>query len=152
MAAHVEDSDEHRDRPAAELLLEAVEVGEVEERLRHREPGAGLDLPAEPVELGLEVVRRGVDGDAEEERRRRVDALAVEVLAVVEPRDDLREADRVDLVDAARARVVTDLGRIARYREDVANALGMRAEEERLEAHDRGVPRRDVRDRLDAAG
>ena len=83
MRADHEDADEDRDRPPADELLEPVEVAKVEESLRHRELGARLDLLAKPVELGLEVVSRWIDRDAEEERRRRVDRLAVEVLAGV---------------------------------------------------------------------
>jgi hypothetical protein len=77
--------------------------------------------------------------------------LAVVVLAAVELRDDLRKADRVDLVHAARARVVADLGRVSGDGQHVAHTLGVRAERQRLEAHDRGVARGDVRDRLDPA-
>ena len=91
-----------------------------------------------------------VDGDAEEERGRRVDRPAVEVLAAVQPRHQLVEPDRVDLVDAARARVVADLGRVAGDGEDVADALGVGAEQHRLQAHHGVVARRQVRDRLDA--
>ena len=104
------DADEQRDRRgAAEPLEEAVEVVEVEEDLRHREARACLELALEPLELELEVVGGRVHRDAEEERRRRVDRAAVEVLAPVQLRDELRQPDRVDLVDAARARVVAGL-------------------------------------------
>ena len=81
-----EDPREHRDRPgAAEHLGEAVEVVEVEDDLRHRELRARLDLLPEAVGLELEVVGGRVDRDADEERRRRVDRPAVEVLAAVQP-------------------------------------------------------------------
>ena len=52
--------------------------------------------------------------------------------------------------DALRARVVADLGRVARDREHVAHALGMRPEELRLDPEHRRVARRQVRDRLEA--
>ena len=94
---------------------------EIEERLRHREPGAGLDLALEALELELEVVCGRVDCDADEERGRRVDRPAVVVLAEVQWRDELHEADRVDLVDASRAWVVAHVRRVARDREDVAH-------------------------------
>ena len=58
---------------------------QVEDDLRHRETRAFLDLPPEAVELQVEVVRGRVDGDADEEGRRRVDRLAVVVLALVQP-------------------------------------------------------------------
>ena len=60
------------------------------------------------------------------------------------------EADRVDLVHAAAARVVAGLGRVAGDGEDVPNALRVRAEQDRLEPGQRHVARRQVRDRLDA--
>ena len=85
------------------------------------------------------------------ERRRCVDRAAVEVLAAVEVGDQLRQSDRVDLVDAARARVVADLRRVAGDREDVADTFCVRAEQHRLEAHHRPVARREMRDRLEPA-
>ena len=107
VAAHVEDADEERDRARpAEPLEERFEVREVEEDLRHRELRSRLELAFEALELELEVVRGGIDCDAEEERCRRVDLTAVEVLARVHARDDLSEPDRVDLVYAACARIV----------------------------------------------
>src|SRR5262249_59736317 len=99
--AHDEDADQNRNRPAAEQLLEAVEVAEIEERLRHRELRAGIDFLPEALELGLEVVRRGIDRYAEEERRGRVDRFAVEVLAGGQASNGVRKSDRVDLVDTA---------------------------------------------------
>jgi hypothetical protein len=76
----------------------------------------------------------------------------VPVLAAVQARDEAGEADRVDLVDAPRAGVVAFLGRVARDREDVADALRMRAEERRLDSGDRHVARGEVGDRLHPAG
>ena len=76
-------------------------------------------------------------------------ARAVEVLAAVQPLDDLHEPDRLDVVDAAGARVVAFLRRVAGDREDVANAFGVRTEEERLQPRDRRVARGLVRDRLE---
>ena len=147
-----EDPDQHGDRPlSAEPVDEAVHVLEVEQDLGHREVRAGFDLAVEAVELRLEVVGGRVDRDADVEGRGRVDRSPVVVLAAVQARHQVREPDRVDLVDAARARVVADLGRIAGHREHVADAARVRAEELRLEAHDRRVARRQVRDRLDAA-
>ena len=66
--------------------------------------------------------------------------------------DQARQPDRVDLVDAARARVVADLGRVAGDREHVAHAFGVRAQQQRLEPEHGRVARRQVRDRLEPAG
>ena len=79
-------------------------------------------------------------------------AAAVVVLAAVQVRDQPRQPDRVDLVDAACARVVAFLGRVAGDREHVVDSLGVGAEQERLEPRDRHVARRQVRNRLDPAG
>ena len=104
VARQREDAEEHRDgRGAAEPCRGTrSRCVEVEDDLRHGEARAGLDLPPEAVELQVEVVGGRVDGDADEERGRRVDRLAVVVLALVQARDQVREPDRVDLVDAAR--------------------------------------------------
>ena len=136
---------------AAEQVEQAVEVLEVEDHLRHRERCAGVQLLPEALELEVHVVCGRVHGHADEEGRRRVDRLAVEVLARVQPRDELGQADRVHLVDAARAGVVADLGRIAGDREHVADTGRVRAEQDRLEPHDRRVARGHVRDGLDRA-
>src|SRR5439155_7605770 len=103
-----------------------------------------VDLLPEPLELGLEVVRSRVDGDADVERGRRIDRSPVVVLAAVEARHQLREPDRVDLVDPAGAGIVADLRWVAGDREHVANAARVRAEKLRLEAHDRRIPGREV--------
>ncbi len=122
-------ADDDRDRPrAADALAERFERLEPEQDLRHREPRAGRDLPLEPFRLEAEVVRSRVDGDARKERGRRIDRATVEVLAAIQARHQLDKPDRVDLVDAVRARIVAGLRRIARHREDVAHSLRMRAE------------------------
>ena len=72
----------------------------------------------------------------------RVDQLPVVAVAGVQVRDQLGEPDRVDLVDALAAGVVADLGRVTGDGEDVPHALGMTAQQERLEAHHRIVARR----------
>ncbi len=64
-------------------------------------------------------------------------------------REQLDETDRVDLVDGACPGVVAGLRHVARHGEHVSDALGVRAEQERLEPVDRRVARRQVRDRLD---
>ena len=133
MARQGKDADEHGDRPrAAKPSQEPIQVLRIEDDLRHREPCTGLELLPKTIELDLHVVRRRIDGDAGEERRRRIDRAAVEVLAAVEVRHQPGQADRVDLVDAARSRVVTDLGWIAGDREHVAHAFGVRSEQHGL--------------------
>src|SRR5207244_9949468 len=57
---------------------------EVENDLCHRESRTGSKLRAEPFDLEVEIVGRRIDCDSREERRRRVDRAAVEVLAAIE--------------------------------------------------------------------
>ena len=135
VAREREDAREHRDRPrrrARSAKRSSASRSKTICVIANCAPASSF--APEALGLELEVVGGRVDGDADEERRRRVDRPAVEVLAAVQARDQLREPDRVDLVDAARARVVADLGRVAGDREDVAHALGVRAEQHRLEA------------------
>ena len=111
VAADVEDADEQGDRAgAAHSRQEVVEVREVEEDLRHREPRTCLELLLEALELVVEVVGGRVQRDTDEERRRRVDLAPVQVFACVHVRDDPRQADRVRPVTAG---LVTDDGRDA---------------------------------------
>src|SRR3712207_8424110 len=63
------------------------------------------------------------------------------------PYTTLFRSDRVDLVDAARTRVVAHLGRVAGDCEHVAHALRVGAQQHRLEPHHGPVARRQVRDR-----
>ncbi len=123
---------------------------DVEDDLGHREARAGRRSSAgsarAPRSRSSAV---GLTATPGEEGGRRVDRLPVVVLAVVQLRDQVREPDRVDLVDAARAGVVADLGRVAGDREHVADSFGVGSEQDRLEAHDRRVARGEVRDRLD---
>ena len=101
MTDHQIGEQQQADLVVPDPLQRALESPDLEDGLRPEGVRPGLDLAVEAVELGLEVVRRRVDRDAEEERRRRVDRLAVEVLAGIQARDHLREPDRIDLVDAA---------------------------------------------------
>src|SRR4029078_5371364 len=92
VAAERPHTHEGRDRPcASEALHEPVEHLDAEERLRHREVRPGVDLLPKALELELDVVGGRVDGHADEEGRRRVDALA-KVVPAVAPRGAELEA------------------------------------------------------------
>ena len=102
-----------------------------------REAGAGVEpSPGSARARSLEIVGRRVDGDPDEEGRRRVDRLAREVLAAVEVSEQGDQPDRVDVVHAARTRIVAHVGRVTGHSEDVPHPLGMRAEKLGLEPHD----------------
>ena len=70
------------------------------------------------------------------------------VLAAVQRCDEAGQPDRVDLVDATRAGIVTLLRRVAGHGEHVAHPFGVGAEQQRFEARHRGVAGRQVRNRL----
>ena len=151
VARHREDPREHRDRPEppSSSAKRSSDV-EVEDDLRHRElarrPRASARKRSASTSrssaVGLTATPTKNDVGASIGRPLK---SSPRFSPVMQP----REPDRVDLVDAARARVVADLGRVAGDREDVADALGVRAEQHRLEAEDRVVARRQVRDRLE---
>src|SRR5207245_11437792 len=85
VARQRKDADEYRDRPsAAEAVDKSIQVLEIEDDLGHRELRTCLELPLKALELDLYVVGRRIDGDAGEERCRRIDRPPVEVLAAVE--------------------------------------------------------------------
>jgi len=80
------------------------------------------------IDAQIGVVGGRVHGDPDEEGRGAIDRLADVVDALVEPREQVHEPDRVDLIHPPRSRVVADVRRIPCDREDVADALGMGAE------------------------
>ena len=71
------------------------------------------------------------------------------VLGEIEPREDLDQADRIDVPDAGPGRVVADPRRIAGQRDDVADPQCVGAEQLRLERHQVPVPRRAVDEALE---
>src|SRR5439155_16526842 len=107
----------------------------VVERLRHGDVRAGFDLLPGAVDLGVEVAGRRSDGAGDGEVRRLANRRAKPVVALVETLQDLDQADRVDVPNAGRRRVVADAWRIAGERDDVANTERVRADQLRLERH-----------------
>ena len=122
----------------------------IEDRLRDRELRARLHLVFEPAQLLVRIERAGIGGDADVKRRRRADGLPADVGAAVEPRDHVRQADRIDVEDAGRVRIVADLRRIAGDEQQVADAHRVRAEQIRLHAEQVPIAAGVVEDRLDA--
>src|SRR2546430_2227152 len=123
----------NRQRPGS--LEEAIEGMAVVERLRHGDVRAGFDLLPEAVDLVVEVVGRRIDGAGDREVRRLANRRAKPVVALVETLQDLDQADRVDVPNAGRRRVVADAWRIAGERDDVANTERVRGDQLRLERH-----------------
>ena len=73
--------------------------------------------------------------------------LAADVEPAVQPRDDVREADRIDVEDRRRVRIVADLRRIAGDEQHVADAHRVRAEQVRLHAEQVAIAAGVVEDR-----
>ena len=96
-------------------------------------------------QVGLAGVGAAADVDAE----RGADRVAGQVAAVVEVVHDADEADRVDVVDRGRVRVVAELGRVAGDGEDVAQAQRVGAQQVGLDAEQVPVAAGVVEDRVD---
>ena len=111
--------------------------------------GAGRDLALQPIPFRGRVGGRRVERAGDREPGLLPDRRAGRVLATVEPREDLDQADRVDVPDAGRARQVADPRRVPGQGQDVADAEGVRAEQLGLERHEVAVARRDVDDALE---
>ena len=75
------DASEHRNANALDALEELPHRSDVEDRLRHRKLGAGLDLVLEASDLLIEIERSGIGSHADVERRRLADRLAADIAA-----------------------------------------------------------------------
>ena len=98
----------------------------------------------------LPVGLAGVGAAADVEPEGGPDQVAREIAAVVQVVHDPDEADRVDVVDRGRVRVVAELGRIAGDREDVAQAERVGAQQVRLDPQQVPVAAGVVKDGVDA--
>src|SRR5690606_13133907 len=120
-----------------------------EDGLGHDEVGASGDLLAQAPGLVLQVRLGRVDGAGDREVRGPTNGRAGRVLAFVHLVDDPDQADRVEVVDGRRVGIVAETWRITGQGQDVPDAGGVRAEQLRLEAHQRPIPGGVVEDRLD---
>src|SRR5439155_3547350 len=96
---------------------------------------ARLDLLPEAVDLMVEVFRRRVDGAGDGEVGRLTNRRPEPVVALVEALQDLDQADRVDIPDPRRRRVVADPWRVTGQRDDVTDAERMRPDQLGLQRH-----------------
>ena len=97
-----------------------------------------------------QIERAGFARHADVKRRRLADRLPADVEPAVQPRDHVGQADRIDVEDRRRVRVVADAWRVAGDEQHVADAHRVRAEQVRLHAEQVSVAARVVEDRLDA--
>src|SRR5258706_12991642 len=145
--------DQHRDcRFAAEFFQEGVPMFGIEKRLGHRKVSAGINFGVKALDFIFEIVGDRINGDADREICCAAERLASPVGALVQAMQHLDETDRINLIDAARFRVIADGGRVACDGEDVANAADSPcAEEHGLQADDVVVARGEVRHGFHAA-
>ena len=125
---------------------QGLEGGDVEGRGRDQEVDAGLDLAPGVLDLALDVLGRGIDARADDERGRLGEGDAVAVVALVEAAQELDQLDGIDVPEAAGVGVVAQEGRRAGAGDDVPDAEGVGAEEVGLERHDALLPGRDGED------
>ena len=102
---------------------------QIEDRTRDDEFGAGFDLVVETAELLLDVRRGRIHRHADVKRRRRANRLAADVAAVIQARDDVGQADRVDIEHRRRVGIVADAARIAGDEQQVPHAHRVRAQQ-----------------------
>ncbi len=121
------DHDRHRDL-TPEVLEETQPDLDIVDRLGHHEMRAGGQFLAQPARLQRQILPGRIDcaGDREggisaERRARPVDSL-------IHLAEDFDQADRIDVVDGRRIRVIAQARRIAGKGQDIANSGRMRAE------------------------
>ena len=83
------------------------------------------------------------------ERRRRANRLATDIDAVIEARDGVQQANRIDVDDRRGIGIVGDERHVAGDHDDVADAHGMRAEQIGLQAQETSIARRILQDGFD---
>ena len=127
----------------------AFESAQVEDRPGDHELRAGLDLVVEPTEFFVHVRRGWIHRHADVERGRRADRLAADVAAVVETRDEVGQADRVDVEHRRGIRVVADAPGVAGDQQQVPQANRVRTQQIRLDAEQVAIATRVVQHRLD---
>ena len=100
----------------------------------------GADLGPGPGDLGLRVLRAGVDPGADAERGLGGQREPVGIAAGVQAGQQRDQAERVDLPDPVHGRVVAKHRRAAGGADHAADTEGVRAEQFGLQGHDGLVP------------
>src|SRR5205823_10970121 len=114
---------------------------------------AGFDLGVEALDFAVEIVGHRIHSDADGKIRRASESFSRPVGALIQSVQNFDEAHRVDFVDAAGFRVITDRWRITGDGEHISNAAdGPGTMKSSLQADDVLVPRREMRNSFDAAG
>src|SRR5207253_8737256 len=80
-----------------DALQELFETAQVENWSGDRELSSRFDLVLEAAQFFVEVWRGGIDRHTDVIRGRCTDGLSAHVATAIEPRDQVREADRVDI-------------------------------------------------------
>ena len=143
------DAGENRQTQRLHFVEKSQQGVGVEHRLGDGELGAGFDFSAETIELAPAVERGGIEPHADRGEGGRIDGLAAEVDAAVEPALHRRHADRIGVEHAGRLRVVAQLRRVAGDEQQVPNAARRAGQQVGLHADQVSVAAAEMEDRLD---
>src|SRR5207247_7701174 len=133
-----------------ETLENLLEAAQVENRPRHDELGARLQLVFETAQLFVDVRGCRVHGHTDMKSRGRANWLPADVTTAVEACDQVRQADRVDVEHGGGVGIVADAPGVAGNEQQVAQSHRLRAEEIGLDAEQVPVAAGMVQPRLDA--
>jgi hypothetical protein len=90
----------------------AVELIQIENRLGHSELRTGIHLPRKARQLPVEIMGRRVHSHAHDETRGLSQRISTRIESVVQTRNQISEADAVDIENGRRFRVRTHLRRV----------------------------------------
>src|SRR5206468_3859103 len=108
------DSGYDGDTHVSDLLEKALQLRGVEHGLRDGVFGARVHFPFEALDLVLQIDRRRIDADTDDEAGRFADRVSAGIHSAIEIGDQVRETYRVDIEYRGGVRIGTHLGRIAR--------------------------------------
>src|SRR5215813_6455450 len=94
------DSGDDRDAASLDSPQEALELSDVECRLRYREFSSRLDFPLEPAQLVVQIDCAGIHPDSYVKRGGPANRVTADVQAVVQAGHHVDEADRVYIKDS----------------------------------------------------
>src|SRR6266851_7011848 len=98
---------------------------------------AGFDLGMEALDFVVEIVSNGIHSHVNCNIPPATESFSGPVRALIQTMQHFDEADRINLINAARFRIVADRWRIACNGEHIANSAdGPGAEKRRLQADD----------------
>ena len=116
-------------RKSLDAFQKDLKQAQVEDRLGDGVFRAGLHFVGKAAQLLIDVGHAGVGGYADGEVGAEADGVRADVKAVIEPAHDVDQADGVHVKDCGCIRIVAQLGRVAGYAKNVAQAQGSHAQQ-----------------------